>query len=173
MSSILSSVLLSAGKQIVGGLAGSNNKEKVNKSEQLERFDRRLDSVVNPEKTAFKTFLSDNYAGSKSTVEYLQKRLKDGLLSEPGLSGFVVNNGGSESPLTIEKSDTGYTLKDSAGEVYDVETGSEMEAIVDKLYYLESVLQLAAVDPTMTIDKAVDLSFEKEQLSPNSQITLS
>lgn len=172
MNNIISSVLLSAGKQIIGGLTGSNQKQ-VDRTEQLQRFDQRLDFVTNPKKNEFKTFLKNNHAENTISAEYLQKRLKKGLLHQPELSQFVSGNGGLSAPLTIEKSNSGYTLANAAGEIVNIEKGSAMEGLVDKLYHLESVLQLAAVDPGVSLDKVIDLSFENDQLKPVSRVNLS
>ena len=174
MSSILTSVLLSAGKHLIGEVTGSgNNTKKIDRAEQLARFDQRLDSVVNPDKTAFKTFLDENHIVSKPGLEYLKQRLQDGLLADPEMADFLNVSGTFDDSLTIEKTQSGYTLMNASGEVLNVDKGSMAGAIVGKLYRIESVLQLAAVDPTLDLNKAIEMSFEADDMQPVAKVTVS
>ena len=173
MSNILTSVLVSAGKHLIGELTGSESSKKADRASQLARFDERLDSVVNPDKTQFKTFLEDNHISGQPALEYLQDQLQDTLLTDPNLANFADASGSLGSELTIDKSPSGYTLMNASGEVLNIEKGTVQEAIVDKLYRIESVLQLAAVDPTLDLDKAIDLSFEADEMKPVSRVTVS
>ena len=172
--SILTSVLVSAGKNLIGDLAnGDSDRSKVNRGAQLARFDQRLDAVSNPEKINFKDFLAENQAdNSPASLEYLQRRLKDGLLTDPEISEFANASGTLKGALTIEKTPTGYSLVNEAGEIYNPEKGSVAEAVVGKLYRIESVLQMVAVDPTISLNRAIDLSFEADQEKAVSRISL-
>ena len=172
--SILTSVLVSAGKNIIGDLVGGDSdRSKVDRGGQLARFDQRLDAVSNPEKTSFKDFLAENQVeNSPASLEYLEKRLQAGLLSDQEISEFAEANGALDGSLTIEKTATGYSLVNESGEVYSLEKGSVAEAAVDKLYRIESVLQMVSVDPTVSLDKAIDLSFDADQGKIVSRVSL-
>lgn len=172
--SILTSVLASAGKNLINDLVnGDSDRTKIDRGIQLARFEQRLDAVSNPEKTNFKDFLAENQAeNNPASLEYLETRLEEGLLADPEISKFANASGTLGSSLTIEKSPTGYSLVNESGEVYNLDKGSVEEAVVDKLYRIESVLQMVAVDPTISLERAIDLSFEGDQGKTASRVSL-
>lgn len=171
--SIISSVLVSAGKELIGGLVDRNKSQEPSRAGQLHQFEQRLDQAMDPNKATFKGFLSENHVSSMESIEFLQSRLKDGLLSDGSLTRFLTSNGGFSADLSIQKNGSDYSLKSINGDIFNVESGSAIEGIVDKLYRLESVLQLSAIHPGIKVDQLVDLSFLKEQQGSEHQVKLS
>lgn len=165
--SILSSVLVSAGQGLIGKMGESHSSPKLDRSTQLERFDQRLEHALNPEKARFNEFLSEHHVDDVNRALSFRDELKSRLLSQAELNGFVSANGGYDAQFSIDKSASGYSLIGSNGQSYAVESGSEMESLVESVFHLESVLQLAAVSPGLTLNHLVDQAFEEDKNQPS------
>lgn len=167
--SILSSVLVSAGQGLIGKMGESHSSPKIDRSKQLEKFDQRLEHALNPGKARFNEFLSEHHVDDVDRALSFRNELKSRLLSQAELNGFVSANGGYDAPFSIDKTANGYSLVGNNGESFAVESGSEMESLVERVFHLESVLQLAAVNPGLSLDRLVDQTFEEEKNQPSRQ----
>ena len=161
MSSLISNVLLGVGKQVWNALSEDRVSPQQNRVDQLQQFGDRLDYAINPEKASFKQLLSDNFIHSLDGVEFLSEKMKDGLMSDPQLAQFVSRNGGTDGDYSIEKQGSHYMLSASNGQEWVVPANSELESKVDALCRLESIKQLAAVQPGLDLGHLVDLAFQE------------
>ena len=161
MSSLIANVLTGVGKQVWNSITDSSSENNPSREIQLQDFQSKLDFAVSPEKASFKAFLNDNFVNSLQGVEFLSQKLQDGMLSNPELTGFIARNGGLAADISIEKQAGNFVLRGAQGEEWVVPTNSELETTVSRLYHLESVRQLASLQPGLELDQLVDLSFQK------------
>lgn len=161
MSSLITNVLTGVGKQVWNSLTDGNTEVNASRASQLQEFQNRLDFAVSPEKASFKSFLQENFVSSLEGIEFLSQKLQDGMLSDPELAGFISRNGGLSADISIEENAGNFVLKGTQGEEWIVPANSELETTVSHLYHLESIRQLASVQPGLDIGQLVDLSFQK------------
>jgi len=158
--SIISNVLANAGQHIWNSLT-EDSVSSTSRNEQLQKFENRLDYAINPEKAAFKQFLDENFVSSMEGVNFLSQKLENGILSDPQLAKFVAQNGGLSSDYSIEQRGFNYVLTSESGNEYVVGSNTDLSERVGNLYRLESVKQLAALQPGLNLDTLVDQSFQR------------
>jgi len=161
MSSLIANVLTGVGKQVWNSITEGSAENNASREIQLQDFQSKLDFAASPEKASFKAFLNDNFVNSLQGVEFLSQKLQDSMLSNPELAGFISRNGGLAADISIERQAGNFVLKGAQGEEWVVPTNSELERTVGQLYHLESVRQLASMQPGLELGQLVDLSFQK------------
>ena len=162
MNGLISNVIMGVGKQLWQSLSDGQGATASTRLEQLQRFEQRLDHAVNPEKAAFKAYLTQQSVDSIEGVEFLSQKLQDRLLSDPSMTQFVAQNGGRSADFMIEQRGEQFVLSGTSGREWVVPANSAVEQTVSQLHHLENIRQLASLRPGLNLPSLVDLAFSVE-----------
>jgi hypothetical protein len=157
--SILETALL-AGKEVVELIAdtGSRRNPAV-RAYQLSAFHDRLDRVLDPEKAGFNKALQNRQVSDSLQLQRTSDQIKQMILSDGELAGFLSANGGYSGSFTIDHENGTYVLRGASGSSYTVPYNSNLKSEVEFLYHAQRVLDVSERHPGLSLDQTIDLAF--------------
>lgn len=161
MSTLLSNFVVETGKSLLSSFSGSNNKAAVASPGALDRFDVRLEYAMSPEKSELKSFLSSKSVNRIEALPFAEQQLKSELLTDPQVSRFLTKNGVSLDEVKVQKTPSGFSLVTDNNQSFRFEADSVGAGIASKVYHLQNVRQLAALQPGLTLNQLIDESFAR------------
>ncbi len=173
MEPIISSLAVQAGKQLINFLSPEKTQKPVNRVAQMERFENRLEESLNPDKADFESFLSANHVTGVSSLELLSDRLKQQLMQDTELREFL-NSQPLNADFSLEATEAGWVIQSDTQAIYHLNDDGIAQAAAEKLGRIESILQLAALQPNANLDSLVDQVFDLSnvELSLTQKISL-
>jgi hypothetical protein len=162
MSALLPTMLLQAGKNLIHNLSEQNQfQQKLERADQLQRFDARLEHQLNPIKARFTEFLQKENIQNTGSLDFASMRLKDALFSDSETQAFFINGGGRDGSFTLNQSGFGFTLEDAYGNVFQIPTGGRLEETVGNFFHMEQVKMQASLHPGFSLDQCIHLAFKQ------------
>lgn len=173
MEPIISSLAVQAGKQLINFLSPEKTQKPVNRVSQMDRFENRLEQSLNPQKADFESFLTANHVTGVSSLEILSDRLKQQLMQDTELREFL-NSQPLNANFTLEATETGWALQSDTQAVYHLDDNGIAQAAAEKLGKIESILQMASLQPNADLGTLVDQAFDGSNVnvSLNQQISI-
>jgi len=167
MDPIISTIAVQAGKQLINFLNPEKVQKPVNQVAQMERFENRLEQSMNPEKADFESFLDANHVSSVPQLDLLANRLKQQLMQDGELRTFL-NSQPLNAEFTLNETEAGWGIQSDSNAIYHPQDSGVARQVADKLEAIESVLQLASLQPQADLASLVDQAFDLSTAQPNN-----
>ena len=158
MDPILSSIVMQAGRHLVGNLMGADRSQpdRAQDSEaRMARFEERLERAMDPVKADLKGFLESNRVGSIQGLEALDSRLMDGLAHSKEVTSVDLERGVPSQWDLVSESGM-LRLENDRGDSIELDPDSALGMGARRLMQVRQLLDQSREAPGLPLGSLLD-----------------
>ncbi|OPZ68434.1 MAG: hypothetical protein BWY82_02554 [Verrucomicrobia bacterium ADurb.Bin474] len=158
MDPILSSLVVQAGKNLIGNLVGADRTQPVRPQDsegRMARFEERLQQVMDPVKADLKGFLESNRVNSVQGLEALEDRLINGLVHSKEVTS-VDTAKGSVGEWDLVCDSGSLRLESERGDQIDLDPNGDLGRGAKRLVQVRQLLEQAQITPGLPFQSLVN-----------------
>lgn len=160
MDPILSSIVVQAGKNLIGNLVGVDRAQPVRPQDsegRMARFEERLQQVMDPVKADLKGFLESNRVKSVQGLEALEARLINGLVHSKEVASVDMARGGiGKWDLVCDSGNL--RLESDRGDWIEVDPNGDLGMGAQRLLQVRQLLEQAQLTPGLPFHSLINSS---------------
>lgn len=158
MDPILSSIVMQAGRHLVGNLMGADRSQPVRAQDseaRMARFEERLERAMDPVKADLEGFLESNRVGSIHGLEALESRLMDGLAHSKEVTSVDLERGVPSQWDLVSESGM-LRLENDRGDSIELDPDSALGMGARRLMQVRQLLDQSREAPGLPLGSLLD-----------------